>query len=126
MNSFIPHIAKVFAADIVGTVNNPILEQSYGNIESANGGLAGLLGNALRIFFIVAGIVAFFNFIIAGFQYMLAAGDSKALQSAWDRIWQSLLGLILISGSFALAAVFGWIIFKDPLFMIHPQIYGPK
>ncbi len=118
-------ISKVFAQgtganSIIGTVKNPL---SYGGV--GGGGLVLFVSNILRVFFVVAGIVAFMNFIIAGFKYMTAAGDSKALQEAWDRIWQSLLGLILIIGSFALAALFGYIIFGDAGFILNPKIYGP-
>ena len=73
--------------------------------------------------FFVGLVCAFINFIMAGFQYMMAAGDAKAIQSAWDRIWYSLLGLILMVGAFALAAVFGYLLFNDPGFMLRPVIY---
>lgn len=117
--TFIP---KVFAqaSSIVGTVTSPL---PYGDVTK---GLVPFFTNILRIFFVVAGILAFINFILAGFQYMTAAGDAKALQAAWDRIWQSLLGLILIVGSFALAALFGYLIFGDAGFILNPKIYGPK
>jgi hypothetical protein len=126
--AFIPFITKIHAAgsDIVGNINNPLLGSSYGNIDKQGGGLALLITNVLRLFFVVAGMLAFFNFILAGFQYMTAAGDSKALQKAWDRIWQSLLGLVIIAVSFVLAALFGYLIFGDPLFMLRPQIFGPQ
>ncbi len=115
-------IPKAFAAasSIVGSVANPL---PYGDVTK---GLVPFLTNILRVFFVVAGIVAFLNFIIAGFQYMTAAGDAKAMSSAWDRIWQSLLGLILIVGSFALASLFGYLIFGRADFILNPQIYGPK
>ncbi len=115
---------KAFAqgpSSVVGTITNPL---TYGS--ATGGGLILFLTNIIRVFFVVAGILAFLNFIIAGFQYMTAAGDSKALQSAFDRIWQSLLGLILIMGSFALAALFGFLIFGDPGFILNPKIYGPR
>ncbi len=118
-------IPKIFAqgtGGIVGEIKNPL--SAYGS--ATGGGLILFFTNILRVFFVVAGIVAFLNFIIAGFQYMTAAGDAKALQAAWDRIWQSLLGLILIMGSFALAALFGFLIFGDAGFILNPKIYGPK
>jgi hypothetical protein len=116
-------ISKVFAqnpVDIVGTVTNPL---SYGGVT---GGLTVFLTNILRVVFVVAGIVAFINFLLSGFKYMTAAGDSKKLQEAWDRIWQSLIGLILIMGSFALVTVFSYLVFGNAEFILNPQIYGPK
>jgi hypothetical protein len=115
--------SKVLAqAPIVGTIDNPLLQQSYGDVT----GLGLLISNALRLFFVVAGIITLFNFILAGFQYMSSAGDPKTLQSAWNRIMYSLIGLVIMSGAFVLAAIFGYLIFKDPLFMLRPAIYGPR
>ena len=117
-------IPKAFAQtpDVVGIIS-PV-QNYYGDVNSTtNGGLGLLLTNFLRIFFVVAGILAFFNFMIAGFQYMMAGGDPKAMTAAWNKIWYSLLGLVLMVGAFAVAAVFGYLIFGDAMFMLRPQIY---
>jgi hypothetical protein len=120
-------IKKAFAqeaSDIVGTVTNP-LANSYGSFNQPGGGIIGLLTNILRLIFVVAGIYALFNFIIAGYQYMTAGGDAKALTAAWSRIWQTLVGLIIIVGSFVLAVLFGALFFGDATFILRPMIYGP-
>lgn len=106
-----------------GTITNPL--PKYGSALGASGGLILFFTNILRLVFVVAGILAFLNFILAGFQYMTAAGDAKALSAAWARIWQSLLGLVILAGSFALAALFGYLIFGDAGFILNPKIYGP-
>lgn len=110
------------SSDIIGTVTNP-MPRAYQGI--ASGGLILFLTNILRLVFVAAGIFAFVNLIIAGFQFMSAGGDAKALGQAWDRIWGSLLGLILVVGSFALAALFGYVLFGDAGFILNPKIYGP-
>jgi hypothetical protein len=111
--------------DVVGTIKNP-LPPAYQNVVGTNGGgLMIFLTNVLRLVFVVAGIYAFINFIMAGFQYMNAAGDSKALTAAWDRIWQSFIGLIVIIASFALAALMGQLLFGNPQFILNPVLYGP-
>ncbi len=118
-------LSDVFAQDtsnIVGTVANP-LPRAYQGVTS--GGLVLFFPNILRLVFVAAGIFAFVNLIIAGYQYMGAGGDAKAVASAWARIWQSLLGLVLVVGSFALAALFGYILFGDAGFILNPKIYGP-
>lgn len=122
-------IKKVFAQppdpnNPFGTVTNPL--PKYGGVEAARGGgLVLLFTNILRLVFVLAGAYAFINLIIAGFQYMNAGGDVKQLNAAWARIWQSLLGLAIIVGSFALAALFGYLIFGDATYILNPQIYGP-
>lgn len=119
-------MTNVFAAasDIVGTVKNP-LPPAYQNLTGSPGGLILFLTNIIRLLFVAAGIFAFVNLIIAGFQYMGAGGDAKQIASAWSRIWQSLLGLIIIVGSFALAALIGLVFFGDAGFILNPKIYGP-
>lgn len=121
--NFIP---KIFAADgtsdIVGSVTNPLLKP-YGDI--ASGGLILFFSNILKLVFVGAGVFALFNLVVAGFQYMNSAGDTKLLAAAWNRIWLSLLGLIIIVGSFALAALFGYLIFGDATFILQPKVYGP-
>lgn len=115
-------IQKVYAqgTGIVGSVTNPI-----GRSYDSSSGLINLLTNILRLAFVAAGIYALVNFIIAGFQYMTAGGDSKALGSAWSRIWQTLLGLVIMVGSFALAAIIGQIFFGSATYILNPVIYGP-
>lgn len=109
------------ASEIVGKITNPLLTP-YGNF---NVGLALFISNILRLVFVAAGIYALFNLIIAGYGYMTAGGDAKQLTAAWNRIWQTLLGLVIIVGSFALAALFGYLIFGDATFILNPKIYGP-
>lgn len=117
---FIEHIFASDASDIIGTVNNPLL---YADVKG--GGLVLFLSNILQLVFVVAGIYAFINLILAGFGYMSAGGDTKALTKAWEKIWQTLIGLAIIAGSFVLAALFGYILFGNPMFILKPMIYGP-
>ncbi len=118
-------IEKIFAQDatsIVGKVTNDQIAPAYRGI----GGLTVFLTNILRLVFVVAGLFAFFNLILAGFQFMSAGGDSKAIEKAMSKIWQSLIGLILVVGSFALAALFGYLLFGDAGFILNPKIYAPN
>ena len=116
---------KIFAENIVGIISNPLLKadgSGYGDVKT---GLTAFLSNILRLVFVVAGVYALINLIIAGFSYMTAGGDAKKLTKSWDLIWQTLLGLAIIAGSFVLAAIFGYILFENPMFMLNPVIYGP-
>jgi hypothetical protein len=121
-------IEKIFAQDatsIVGTVKNPLPKAYQGVTTAQGGGLILFLTNILRFVFVAAGIFAFINLILAGFQFMGAGGDPKAVEKAWGKIWQSLLGLIIVVGSFALAALLGYLLFGKADFILSPQIYGP-
>jgi len=121
-------IEKIFALDpssIVGTVDNPLPSPYQGITAAQGGGLIHFLTNVLSLVFVVAGLFAFVNLILAGFQFMSAGGDSKAIEKAMSKIWQSLIGLILVVGSFALAALFGYLLFGDAGFILNPKIYTP-
>ena len=110
-----------FLAGVVGEITPPPI--GYSDIEA--GGLGNFLNNILMLISAVAGLFALFNFIMAGYGYMSANGDEKKIQQAWAKIWQSLLGLGIVAAAFLIAALAGWIFFKDPTFIINPKIYGP-
>ncbi len=106
-----------------GPITPPPFIEKYGVLEKF--GLIKFFNNVLRLLIAVAGLYAFLNFIIAGYQFMSAGGDPKAVQNAWAKIWQSLLGLLIIVGSFVLAAIFGYLLFGDATAILKPKIYGP-
>jgi len=108
------------ASSIIGKIDNPL--PKYGDVTT---GFTALFSNILKLVFVVAGVYAFINLIIAGFNYMTAEGDTKKLDKAFAMIWQSLLGLAIIAGSFVLAALFGYLLFGNAMFILNPVIYGP-
>jgi len=85
-------------------------------------GVIGLLNSILKLFFIAAGIWVFFNMILAGFGFINAGGDPKAISKAWEKIWRSLVGLLIIVASFLIAAVIGILFFKDPSAILNPKL----
>lgn len=116
---------------IFGEIRNPFEifnapKYAVGPGEAQPFGLIVFLNNALRLFIIAAGLFALIQFIGAGFQYMTAGGDPKAVANAWAKIWQLILGLVLMAAAFTLAALFGYFIFGDPMAILSPKIYGPK
>lgn len=94
-------------------------------IDPASGlpiGVISFFNSVLRLIFAGAGILVFLNLIFAGFGFINAGGDPKNITKAWDKIWQSLLGLIIIVCSFLIAAIIGLLIFKDPTAILNPKI----
>jgi len=47
------------------------------------------------------------------------------MAAAWAKIWQSMMGLLFIVGSFVLAAIFGYLLFGKASAILMPQLYGP-
>lgn len=68
-------------------------------------GLPQLISSFIRLATIVGGIALLINLIIAGFGFLTASGDPKKVTDAWNKIWQSLVGLIIIVGAIALIRV---------------------
>ena len=112
--------------EIIGGVTPPPGIQNW--INTGGGAVPGLIpfANALlKLIVTLAGIYAFFNLIIAGYQFMSAGSDPKAVGNAWAKIWQSLIGLLIVAGAFVLAAIFGWLLFGNAGAILQPMIYGP-
>lgn len=114
---------------IFGNIENPLKKINpggYGGLGvGEGGGLISFLNNLLRLLAVIGGLFAFFNLVIAGYGFLSAGDDPKKIVAAWQKIWQSMLGLLFILGSFVLAAIFGYLLFGDATAILKPKIYGP-
>lgn len=102
---------------IFGTISNPT---SYASNQGS--GLFTLISNILKLAGVVAGLFFVVQIIMAGFSYIAANGDPKKVDLAWAKIWQSLIGLLIVGSAFVLASVVGKIFGID---IINPTIVGP-
>lgn len=111
--------------DIIGPIEFPfrVFSNSYADLQG--GGLITFISNIIRLAVVAAGIFAFLNLILAGFEYISSAGDTKKTAQALARINMSLIGLVIIVASFAVAAIIGLILFGDAGAILNPRIYGP-
>ena len=75
---------------------------------------------------VVAGLWAFINLITAGLTYITSGDNPDAVKKAGERIYMSLIGLVLVVGSFIIAAIMGWILYGDSSAILSPKIYGPN
>lgn len=112
------------AEDVIGIIQPTIgiLKQDAIDSSGKFTGILVLFNSLLKIVFVVGGLWAFFNFIIAGYGFLSAGGDSKNITKAWDRIWQSFVGLLFIVGSFLLAAIAGALLFHDATAILRPTL----
>ena len=113
-----------------GTITNPFSKLAPNTMlaspEATRGeGLIIILNNLLKFTIVVAGLFTFWNIIAAGYGFMSAGEDAKAVAKAWSKFTMSLVGLTFVAGSFVLAAIFGWLIFRAPSALISPKIFGP-
>lgn len=104
-----------------------IVYQFFGQVQPPPGverydSIGAFITVIIRLITIVAGIWALFNLIFAGFKYITAANDVKAVETAWQSIYMSLIGLIIIVSAFAIAAIVGGLFFGDATFIINPRL----
>ncbi|MFZ5365839.1 MAG: hypothetical protein ACOZBZ_00920 [Patescibacteria group bacterium] len=112
--------------DIIGPVKPPPgISKWIGMGGQGVPGLIPFLNAIIKLLIVGAGLYAFLNLILAGYQFMSAGGEPKSVEKAWAKIWQSLVGLLIIAGSFVLAAIFGWLLFGDATAILKPKIWGP-
>jgi hypothetical protein len=109
---------------IFGTIEAPQGVSQYNLAADGGIGLIFFASNIIRVATVVAGVWVMINFILAGWKYITAAGDSKAPAEASQMMTNSLIGLAIIVGAYTLAAVIGLVFFGDAGYIINPQLRG--
>jgi len=104
----------------LGQISKPPALNNFQNIES--GGLGQLIQLIFNLLLAGGAIYAVINFILAGYGFLSAGDDPKKMGSAWAKIYQTGIGLLVMAGSFLLAAIFGRLIFGDASFLLQPVI----
>ena len=110
--------------NIFGKVEAPQGVRTYGELTNGSG-LITFLGNLLLFIRVIAGIYALINLILAGLEYIGSDGDPKKTSQAWQKIYMSGLGLLVIVASFVIAAIIGYMFFGEWRSILMPEIYGP-
>jgi len=123
---FLLATSSAYAQDsIFGPIEAPPhIEKHGGDIASGNFGLINFLSSFIKLFMVVAGLFAFINLILAGWQYISGGGDPEKISQATSKITYSVIGLLVVVGSFTLAGIFGFILFGDASAILSPKIYG--
>ena len=114
---FKPNLVQ--AAGDLGTVEPPL----SGNPYFAEGGLFLFISNIFKLAGTIGGLFFIIQVIMAGYEYITAAGDAKKVDAAWSKICQSVLGIIIIASAFTLAGVIERI---TGISILTPKLYGPN
>jgi len=80
---------------------------------SWQGGLETFINNGFRLAFVVFGLYALLNFVLAAFNYINAQGETKNIEKAKKLITNSIIGLGMIAVVFIVAGVLGAVFFGD-------------
>jgi hypothetical protein len=113
--------------DIIGNIEPPDWVAKHGSLEVGGEGGFGLINffsNALRLLTIAAGLWTVINLLLAGFEFITSQGDKEKITNAQNKIWNSLIGLVIIAASYTLAVIISWIFFGDATMIIQPKITG--
>ena len=117
----------LYLYSIFGNIKNP-LGTTFGDAKgyaSVQGGLGLLITNLIKLTTIGAGIWFLVNLLVAGTMYIGANGEAEKITIAWAKIWQSLIGLLIIVASLTLTAIISKVFFGDYSTILNPVIYGP-
>jgi hypothetical protein len=74
---------------------------------------------------VAAGLFMLLNLVVAGFEYISSGGNPESTSNAWRKMYMSLIGMAVIVGAYALAAVAGLLLFGEANAILSPQITGP-
>jgi hypothetical protein len=110
-------------AQVFGTIDPP--QGVAGFAGGSVGGIPILINIIIKTLIVIASIYAVFNFVLAGYAYLSAAGDSKRIADASSKIWQTVIGLVVASGSVMLAGLVGKILFRDYNAILQIKIFAP-
>lgn len=114
---------NLLAGNPFGTVNAPPGVNAFPGGGSVTG-IPVFLNIIFQTLILGAGVYALFSFILAGYSFISAGGDSKQVASAWAKIWQSVLGLAVAAGSFVIAGIVGQLLFGDYGAIINFRLFG--
>jgi hypothetical protein len=95
----------------LAAITNPILSGSAGADEA--GAKSGslffeIISGILQFMMLLGALIVLINLLQSGIEWIGSGGDSAKLESARSRITNSIVGLLLLSASFAL-----WLLVKN-------------
>lgn len=92
---------------VFGQITPPEAVAKLAPGDTSGGGIFVLLSRIFTLVGVVAGIFFVIQILLAGFAYISASGDQKKTEAAWSKIYQSIIGLVIVSSAFVLTAVIG-------------------
>lgn len=83
--------------------------------ESAAGALEDIISRGLGLVTVLAGLYFVMAFVVAAFNWLSAGGDTGKIKKARDTIINALIGLIIVVASFAVIGLIGSFVGLDIL-----------
>lgn len=105
---------------IFGDIKPPVQDSPYFQGDGSQG-LFLLISNLFKVAGSIAGLFFLVQIVTAGFAYMSANGDPKKTEAAWTKIWQSLIGIIIVASAFVISSVIGLLLHID---ILNPLVWS--
>jgi ABC-type uncharacterized transport system permease subunit len=106
--------------DPFGQITQPVQTARFGGDPGA------AFGNILQLVFNVlimaGGVWALLNFILAGYAFLAAGDNPKGVESAWAKIYQTIIGLVFLVGAFLIAGVIGLLVYGRADALLKPSL----
>lgn len=97
-------------SDIFGKIKPPAGLEEF-NSSNPNAAISNLLGISIKLFFIVAGLVALLFLLRGSLDWIMSSGEKEKISAAQQRIQNAIIGLILIIIVVSIVAVLEQIVF---------------
>lgn len=78
-------------------------------------GLADILTFVIRIFFVIAGLVALLYLLLGAFSWITSSGEEEAVAKARQKITAAIIGVILIVAVLAIIVTLEQVVFKTKI-----------
>ncbi len=107
---------------IIGGVEPPTAVSAINSESGGEIGIIFFISRLINFANIIAGILVMLNFVMAGFIYIVNAGNTSANTQVMEKITWSVIGILVIVSSYTLAAIFGVVFYGDPTFILSPTL----
>ncbi len=93
-------------AQAANEVVNPVISKTFGRVEPSVA-FANIIVTVWRTAITLGGLALLVMLILGGFGWVTAGGDKGKIESARERITQSIIGLLVLLGTVAISAFIG-------------------
>lgn len=109
---------------LFGVVEPPAgVRDRFGTDPTA--GIGRLIQLGFNVLILIGGIYALLNFILAGYAFLAAGDNPKGIETAWAKIYQTIIGLVVLVGAFLIAAVVGLLVYGRADALLNPTLTVP-
>lgn len=96
---------------ILAQIHNPVLPWVIGGTKTGattdmgGKGLGAIISQLIGALFVAGFLLSFFFLMLGGVSWITSGGDKTKLEKARDQITNAIIGLIIVGGAFAIAAL---------------------